>query len=130
MPAPEFPKRTAISLVIAAIAIAALATLPIFEHWLQTIFLPQFGWSFENNWQLTQDSSRGSMMSSTYVSLIENFFRLLKVFLAMALVVTVVRFLADLIFVGRTVGQREISSLLRTVLSVTIYVIAFAIIFP
>jgi len=129
MPAPEFPKRTLISLIIAAFAIAILAVVPIFEHWLQAVFFPQFGLAFDGNWQLSAESSRGSVMATTYVSLIEHVFRLLKVFLAMALVITVVRFLADLIFVGRTVGQREISSLLRTVLSVTIYIIAFAIIF-
>ena len=68
-------------------------------------------------------------MAPTYVSLIEHFFRLLKVFLAMALVVAIVRFLAFLIFSHRGERQREISTLLRTVLSIVIYIIAFAIIF-
>src|SRR5262249_4643000 len=58
-----------------------------------------------------------------------HFFRLLKIVLMMALVIVIVRFFTYLFFGRLSEGKREISSLLRTVLSIAIYVIAFAIIF-
>jgi small-conductance mechanosensitive channel/CRP-like cAMP-binding protein len=129
MPASELQKKALIFVIVSAIAITALIAIPVFEHWLQTIFLPPIGWDFEEGWRLTAESARRNMMGPTYVSLIEHFFRLLKVFLAMALVVAIVRFFAHLIFGRSSYGHREISSLLRTVLSIVIYIIAFSIIF-
>ena len=128
MSSSELQKKALIFVIVTAVAVTALIALPVFEHWLQQIFFPPLGWEFEDGWKLTAESSRLNMMGPTYVSLIEHFFRLLKIFLAMALVVVLVRFAAHLIF-GRSKGQREISSLLRTVLSIVIYIIAFSIIF-
>ena len=68
-------------------------------------------------------------MAATYVRLIDHLFRLLKIILAMALVIAIVRFLTYLLFGRLSRVKREISSLLRTVVSVIIYIIAFAIIF-
>src|SRR5438128_1202327 len=129
MPATEIQKRTLVFLVFITVAIAVLTSVPFVENWLQTVFLPQFGWQFQSPWQLATESSIGNMMAPTYVALFEHFFRLLKIFLAMALVIAIVRYFAYLVF-GRGAGEkREISSLLRTVLSIVIYVIAFSIIF-
>jgi small-conductance mechanosensitive channel len=128
MASPELQKRAVIFVIVAGIALAALTAMPFVEDWLQTVFFPPFGWRFEAPWRLTDQSASGSMMASTYVSLIEHFFRLLKIILAMALIVAIVRFLNYLIF-GRAEGKREISSLLRTVLSIILYIIAFAVIF-
>lgn len=127
----ELYKKALVFVLIAAVAVAALAALPFFEQWLQLIFFPPFGWEFEvgSNWKLTLESARNSMMAATYVGLLEHFFRLVKVFLAMALVIAIVRFFAYLIFGRRGESKREITSLLRTVLSIIIYIIAFAIIF-
>jgi small-conductance mechanosensitive channel len=71
------------------------------------------------------------MVSATTVSLVENVFHILKILLWMALVISSVRFVSFLIFetVLRRSGQSEISSLLRTVLSIIIYIVAFFIIF-
>ena len=129
MPASELQKKALVLVIVSAVAITALLAIPVFEHWLQTIFLPPFGWDFEEGWQLTAESARRNMMGASYVGLLEHFFRLLKVVLAMALVITIVRFIAHLVFGRRTEGQRELSSLLRTVLSISIYVVAFVIIF-
>ncbi|HYJ92919.1 MAG TPA: mechanosensitive ion channel family protein [Pyrinomonadaceae bacterium] len=129
MPASELQRKALFFIILAAIVIILLTAIPFVENWLQTIFLPQFGWQFESPWHLAPDSAKGDMMSSTYVALLEHFFRLLKIFLTMALVVAIVRFFTYL-FLGRlSEGKREISSLLRTVVSVVIYIIAFAIIF-
>jgi small-conductance mechanosensitive channel/CRP-like cAMP-binding protein len=129
MPASDLQKKALVFLIIAVISITGLIAVPVFEHWLQTVFFPPLGWKFDETWRLTAESSRADVMAPTYVSLIEHFFRLLKIFLAMALVVATVRFIAHLIFGRRAEGQREISTLLRTVLSIVIYIIAFAIIF-
>jgi small-conductance mechanosensitive channel/CRP-like cAMP-binding protein len=68
-------------------------------------------------------------MASTYAALIDHFFRLMKVALAMTLVIAIVRLLVFLVFGRRGDNKREISSLIKTVLSVGVYMIAFAIIF-
>jgi small-conductance mechanosensitive channel/CRP-like cAMP-binding protein len=115
MPTSELQKKALVFLIISAVAIAGLIVLPVFKHGVLSAF------------SATVDSS--DLMADTYLGLIEHFFRLLNVFLAMALVIAVVRFLAFLIFSRRSEGQREISTLLRTVLSIVIYIIAFAIIF-
>ena len=128
MPSSELQKRALIFVIIATVAVTALIAIPVFEHWLQTFFFPPLGWEFEENWKLTAESARRNMMGPTYVSLIEHFFRLMKVVLAMALVIALVRFIAYLAF-GRNEGKREIAALVRTVLSIIIYIIAFAIIF-
>jgi small-conductance mechanosensitive channel len=129
MPASELQKKALFFIIFGTFAVAALTAIPFIEHWLQAIFLPQFGWNFIRPWELDQESVREHLMAPTYASLMEHFFRLLRIFLAMALVVTIVRFFAYLLFVRRSDGQREITSLLRTVLSIVLYIIAFAIIF-
>ena len=55
MPASELQKKAVVFIIIAGIAVIALAAMPFFEHWLQTVFFPSFGWSFESNWQLTPE---------------------------------------------------------------------------
>jgi len=129
MPSSELQRKALVFVIISGIAISGLIAIPVFEHWLQTVFFPPLGWKFDESWKLSTDVASRDMMAPTYVALLEHFFRLLKVFLAMALVVAVVRFVAHLIFGRRGEGQREISTLLRTVLSIVIYIIAFAIIF-
>jgi small-conductance mechanosensitive channel len=130
MASSEAQKRILLYVVVASVAVAALAALPFIEHWLRTVFFPPLGWTFDGTWQLiARDTSDVSMMASTYAALIDHFFRLLKVALAMALVIAIVRLIVFLIFGRRGDNKREISSLLKTVLSVGLYVIAFAIIF-
>ena len=129
MASSDLQKRVVVFLIISTVSIFGLIAVPVFEHWLQTIFFPPLGWQFEDGWRLSAESARHDVMAPTYAGLIEHFFRLLKVVLAMALVVAIVRFIAYLVFGRRGEGQREITTLLRTVLSIVIYVIAFAIIF-
>ena len=129
MPASDLQKKALLFVIVSTIAIIGLIAVPVFEHWLQSVFFPPLGWQFDDGWRLSVESARHDMMAPTYVGLIEHFFRLLKIFLAMALVVAIVRFVVHLIFGRRVEGQREISTLLRTVLSIVIYIIAFSIIF-
>jgi small-conductance mechanosensitive channel/CRP-like cAMP-binding protein len=130
MASSEAQKRILFYVVVAAAALAALASLPFIEHWLRTVFFPPLGWTFGDTWQLiARDNSDVSMMASTYAALIDHFFRLMKVALAMTLVIAIVRLLVFLVFGRRGDNKREISSLIKTVLSVGVYMIAFAIIF-
>jgi small-conductance mechanosensitive channel len=128
MPASELQKKALFFVVFGSLVVAVLATVPFIEGWIQTVFLPQFGWTFVSPWVLDPKNPPGDMMAPTYVALLEHFFRLLKIVLAMALVITIVRFVTS-VFFGRAQGKREIAALIRTVLSIVIYVIAFAIIF-
>ena len=70
-------------------------------------------------------------MTITYVYLGLNLFRIIKIFLWMALVISAVRFFTYLIFgtAFRNAAQAEALSLLKTVLSVILYIVAFFIIF-
>lgn len=131
MPASEFQKRAISFIIVFGLMAAVLAGLPLVETWLQLEFLPQFGFTFVNDgrWQLAADSV--DMTRSTYAGLLDNFFHILKVILWMILVISVVRLVTFLIFLAATrkSGQNEISSLLKTILSIVVYIVAFFIIF-
>lgn len=131
MPASELQKKALFFVVSAAIFTIVLAGLPLFEGWLQVDFLPRFGWRFVDSWQVPKEGAASGMMAETTASLLGNFFHIIKIGLWMALVISFVRFFAYLIFGGafRRSDQAEISSLLKTVLSIILYVVAFFIIF-
>jgi small-conductance mechanosensitive channel/CRP-like cAMP-binding protein len=71
------------------------------------------------------------MMAQTGISIFLTLLQIAKVILGMALVVTIVRFVAYLISktTSRKSSDREISSILQTVISVIVYVVAFFVIF-
>ena len=70
------------------------------------------------------------MMAQTFVSLLVQFLRILKVILWMALIVSIIRFLRTLIFsTAFRSSTYEISSLVQNVLSIIVYIVAFFIIF-
>lgn len=113
MAASEFQKRSITFVVVFGLMAAALAALPFIETWLREEFLPGFGLVFAGE------------------ALFDNFFHILKIILWMVLVISVVRFLTFVIFLARQRNpeQNEISSLLKTVLSVAVYIVSFFIIF-
>jgi small-conductance mechanosensitive channel len=128
----ELQRRALVFVIVATIVIVLLTAMPLVEGWVQILLTKEFGVHFSGPWTIapiSPDTPAGDVMAPTYVSLLEHFFRLLKIVLMMALVIVIVRFFTYL-FLGRlSEGKREISSLLRTVLSIAIYIIAFAIIF-
>ncbi|MBP6003118.1 MAG: mechanosensitive ion channel family protein [Pyrinomonadaceae bacterium] len=132
MPASEFQKKATSFVVVFGLLAVALTVLPLVENWLQISFLPQFGFTFVagNGWKLTEESA-AVMTTATYTNVIENLLSILKIFLWMVLVITVVRFITYVIFLAalRKSGQTEISSLLKTILSIVVYIVAFFIIF-
>src|SRR5258708_8083376 len=131
MAATEFRRRALFFIVFAGVIVIILMGLPFVEGWLQHEFLPQFGLTFKGGWELDTSSSSPAMMMQTTASLIENLVHIIKIFLWMALIISIVRFFTYLIFSAafRSSGQSEISSLLKTVLSIIIYVVAFFIVF-
>ncbi len=130
MPATELQKKLIYLLIFVGLIVLILSSLPVVELWLQTSILPQFGMTFTKGWDLTPESKAVAMLS-TYVNAIDTSFRVLKILLWMALVITVVRFLSYFILrtAFRTSKQPEVSSLVKTVSSIIIYIIAFFIVF-
>lgn len=127
-------QKKAISLVVFLLVVGLVLTLvPMIEDWLQFGFLPQFGMVFEPagvHWTLTEASARQAM-NATYAGAFDTFFRILKIILWMAVIIAVVRFVTSLILraVYRRSKQTETGSLLKTVSSIIIYIIAFFLIF-
>ncbi len=130
MTAPELKNKAVFLVIFVGLAILVLSTLSIVESWLQVSFLPQFQIYFTKGWELTDESSK-VMMNVTVANVFDTFFRIVKILLWMAIVIATVRFFAQLIlrtvFRGNT--QTEVSSLLKTVFSIVVYIIAFFLIF-
>lgn len=143
MASPELRKKLAVFFVLAMIISLFLVSLPIIESWLQDRVLPQFSLKMTPNGlreTVTQKDTEGKetvteiapqKMAQTAVSLTANLLHVLKILLWMALVISTVRLLTYLIFgtAFRNARQAEALSLLQTVLSVIIYVVAFFVIF-
>ncbi len=130
MAATELQKKAIFLIIFVGIAILSLSFLPAFELWLQSSVLPQFGLSFSTGWTLTSDSA-GVAMNVTYANYIDSFFRIIKIILWMAITIASVRFIAYLILRAayRNSPHPDFSSLLKTVSSIVVYIIAFFIIF-
>jgi small-conductance mechanosensitive channel len=130
MAATQLQKKAVFLVIFVGLTVIVLMTLPVMERWLQTSFLPQFGMTFIKGWDLTTDSEAVAMNVS-YAKAIDASFHIFKIILWMGLVIAVVRFLAFLILktAYRTSKQPEVSSLLKTVSSIIIYIVAFFLIF-
>ena len=130
MAATDLQKKAVFLFIFVGLTVLILLSLPVIELWLQTSILPQFGMKFVKGWDLTPDSG-AIAMNVTYANAIDATFRILKIVLWMAMVIAVVRFLAFFILktAYRASKQPEVSSLLKTVSSIVIYIIAFFIIF-
>src|SRR5690349_16000235 len=132
MAATEFRRKFLSFVVFAGGSVIILLALPFILGWLNQNVFPEFGMVFsrgDSGWGLDPDKSSSSMMVQTTANLIQNFLHILRIFLWMALIVSIVRFIAYLIFgtAFRNAAQSEISSLLKTVLSIIIYIVAFFI---
>jgi small-conductance mechanosensitive channel len=131
MPASEFRKRAAVFAIFTGIVILILVLLPFAETWLYGYFLNQFGISITPDGETvpaSEDDTPG-MMLQTSVSLGVNLLRIVKIFLWMAVVISVIRFVGYMILSTIRGSQSEVSSLIKTVLSVVLYIVAFFIIF-
>lgn len=109
-------------------------TIAAFIVGIVLIVLPSFGSLIRGYITAAADSVEGvfpQMLTTTTVSLAISIFHLLKIFLGMALVIILVRMTVLLLFqtVLRRSSQSEIASLLKTILSIVIYIVAFFVIF-
>jgi small-conductance mechanosensitive channel/CRP-like cAMP-binding protein len=130
MPASEPQKKTISLIIFVGLTAIILSALPVVELWLQSSILPRFGLNFIKGWTLTPESAQIAM-NAAYANAIDATIRIFKIFLWMTLVIVIVRYFAYLILrtVYRNSKQPDVSSLLKTISSIVIYIIAFFIIF-
>ena len=114
----ELKKKTVVFLTFAGIITLILIVFSFVEPTLNEYVASLFGADYSN-------------MSVRAVVLFDNLLRLVKIGLWMALTIAVVRYFNYLIFNAflRNSQQSDISSLLRNVFSIIIYIVAFFIIF-
>ena len=133
MPASDLKKKALFFILFAGIIILLLLVFPFIESSVKEYIALHFGLVItpEGNAVASDGNNAPSKMAETWVVLIVTVFHILKILLWMALIIAVVRFLSLLVFetVLKTSGQSEISSLVKTVLSVIIYIVAFFVIF-
>ena len=118
MESSELRKRSVFFVGLAGTTILILILFEFVESPLKTYIASFFG-------------ATDSPIGETAAILFDNLLRIVKIALWMTLVIAIVRFLDFLIFATafRTSNQQEISSLLRNVFSIIIYIVAFFIIF-
>ena len=132
MPASEFRKKAAVFVIFAGIIILLLVVLvPLVQDRLDKYVSDEFGIVVTPTGQLVPRSGEASPgpMAQTSISLAYNLVRIITVLLWMALVISLVRFVGYAIVSRIRGSQSEVSSLIKTVLSVIIYIVSFFIIF-
>lgn len=132
MPSPDLYKKALYFVIFAGIITLVLILLPIVEETIKGYVLSQFGLAISPDGSVvSSDGEAPTMMTMTTVGLIVNLIRLAKILLWMALIISIVRFLGYFILKAalRNSNQSEISSLVKTVISIIVYIVAFFIIF-
>jgi small-conductance mechanosensitive channel len=116
--ATQLRKKTIFFVTFALVVSAALVLLPLFEPYAKTYIADLFG-------------SNDSQMGETATSLFEHLLRIFKVILWMALIIGIVRFFTTAVLstVFRKTSSYELSTLVRNVLAIVIYIVSFFIIF-
>jgi small-conductance mechanosensitive channel/CRP-like cAMP-binding protein len=131
MPSNNFRKKLLTSLGLIVLITAVLVLFPS-DKTLNSYMADSFGMVIDiNDAVVSPTGDKLPMMVETTVSLVRNIANIVEIILWMALVITAVRLIffavARTLYRGSTHG--EVSSLLKTVLSVIIYIVAFFIIF-
>ena len=128
---PEMRKKTVFFLLSTGIITLVLLVMPS-ENTIQHYLMNYFGIALTPEGKvINTDGSMASQVSETTIGLILNAYHLGKIILWMAMVIIFVRFVNFLIFhvALRNSSQNEISSLIRTILSVIVCIVSFFIIF-
>src|SRR5262245_19245061 len=129
----SFQRKTVFFLIFTGVITILLLTLPaLFETFFQNYLLTQFGYSVATDGRLVAaDGQAAPMMAQGWYELLVNVFNVIEIVLWMALVIAIVRFVGMVIFATtfRKTAPTEIAVLLRTILSIVIYIVAFFIIF-
>lgn len=124
----ELRKKTVFLFISCGIIIIAFLVIPTIQSYL----LNSSGFALNPEGKIiNDDGTPASPMNSTIINLLINFSLIVKIVLGMALVIIIVRFITFLIFnvIIRSASQNEIASLVRTILSVIVCIVAFFIIF-
>ncbi|MBK6721748.1 MAG: mechanosensitive ion channel family protein [Acidobacteria bacterium] len=131
MTASEIKKKAFFFVIFAAICIAALLLFPAIEAWIRSALAARLGMEIDNAWKVLAGDTESDRMMTVTVSSVGTLLKVARVIIAMALVVATVRFVTLLLTKAlyRNSEAGEISSLLKTVLSVIIYIVAFFTIF-
>ncbi|MFN2502307.1 MAG: cyclic nucleotide-binding domain-containing protein [Pyrinomonadaceae bacterium] len=133
MAAYELRKKAGYFLAFAILIGGALVLFPTLSEWVRASLSSKYNVIVAADGLVTLPNGEPapSSMTTTALRLTVTLLRLFLVVLWMALVVAFVRFLGVLVTrtVYRNTSEREISSLLKTVLSIIVYIVAFFIIF-
>jgi len=132
MPASEFRKKAAVFVIFAGILVLLLVVvMPLFQDRLDAYVIKEFGITVTTSGQLIPRSGDAAppLMTQTWISLSYNLVRIITILLWMALIISVVRFVGFAIVSRIRGSQSEVSSLIKTVLSIIIYIVSFFIIF-
>lgn len=133
MAEPNLRKKTLYFLSFAAVLIFVLILFPFLEDWVRGYLSQQYGLVVAPDGGVT--AANGDVppkMTETTISLVVNVLHIIKIFLWMTLVIAIVRFFGFLVLktaYRKSGAPSEISSLLKTVLSIVVYIVAFFIIF-
>jgi len=128
MEKPNLPRKILFFVIFAGIVIFLLILIPFVEDLLSANIV---GFKEAVNEYISRVFGKTEgMMAETFVALLVQFFRILKVILWMSLIVSTIRFLRTLIFsTALRSSAYEFSTLLQNVLSIIIYIVTFFIIF-
>jgi small-conductance mechanosensitive channel/CRP-like cAMP-binding protein len=132
MPASELRRKTTFFLIFAGSVSLILILFPFIEDGLWAYVEAQFGLVVaENGAVRTVTGEAPRQMIETTVGLVVNVLNIINIILWMALVIAIVRYVGWLIVktAHRGARQGEVSTLVQTVLSIVIYIVAFFIIF-
>lgn len=115
-----------------AVLILVLILVPTIEDWMRQNIYSQFSLVInEEDKIMSTDGRQPSPLAEVLLGVMVNAFRIVRMLLLMAIVISIVKFITDVVYGAaiKNSNQYEISSLLKTVLSVIIYIVAFFIIF-
>src|SRR3982751_1638068 len=127
----DFRKRTAFFIFSIAVIILILIIIPnettLHDYQMNYLGLKEVDGKLYN----IGNNMPASQVSETSIGLLLNFYHFVKIILWMAVIIIFVRYVNFLIFhvALRSTSQNEISSLIRTILSVIVCIVAFFIIF-
>jgi len=131
MAASEIQKKAIFFVIFAGICIAALLLFPALEAGIRSALAARLGMEIDNAWKVLAGDTESDRMMTVTVNIVSTLLRLARVLIGMALVIATVRFVSFLVTktIYRNAAAGEISSLLKTVLSIVVYIVAFFVIF-
>lgn len=133
MPIKEIYRNIITSAIALALVSASLFAISLFEDWGHSYAVEHLSFVLDERGHLAplSGSQAPQMMTAAGIELIENLIRIFKIILWMAFVIIIVRLIVRLVFgsIIRKTSQTEIVSLVKTVLSIIVYIVAFFIIF-